>query len=73
MSSVKVAKHDSPLEKAMQQIEEIMEANDICIDDVGVITHKGRSYVVRAMDGGSSGSLPRFTDCERFVAVDSLS
>ena len=69
MSKVLVAKPDSPFEKAIQQIEDIMQENDISMD-VSRLFHGDKTYNLQSLCGGSTGMLPRSTDDERFVLRD---
>ena len=67
---VKVATANSPLEKAMQEIEAILEKNDMSMDIGRVFIgnrDKEKCFDLHSMCGGGTGMLPRSTDDEKFV------
>ena len=69
MSTVRVAKQDSPLEKAIQKIESILEENHIQLD-VGMVHHGDNTYDLTSMCGAGTGVLPRLCDDEKLVLRD---
>ena len=66
-----VAKHDSPVEQAMQDLEELMVSRGIRLECIGrgiLVRHSNQEYWIKSNQSGEySTCLPRFTDDERLV------